>query len=559
MDNLKEKLFSIEYEINENKIHIFSNIDSDSAYTVFIRDILTDHIAYKLKISFIKGYTYWVMPFQKWYLEYNNYIEYFRGFSVEIFNETDIVFSEKININPKTKTIFIPEIQANLKNTSWQSYREIFIDGIYDHLSFNDVDIALDIGANDGLFTDYLINRGVHKIYAIEPDTRSNSFLREKYKEGNVVISDCAITNEDMICNLLINEDVTCTSKIIMEKQNDNIISVNGYSLKNYILQNNIDNIDFIKMDVEGEEYNIIKSLDANIINSVKYFLIELHNLSTSQITEILDKFNNFDIELRDHNAHNMIIGIDEADNKIVTMYAKNKTIEKQVKIKAIHQLLKDEPDEKRQLESIKNVSRLQKYGIVYKKHLNTRYVDLPPKSLSTRPHNVTVEKIPYALNPSHFGCYNSMRLALLSEFDSDLDAILLFEGDAFIYNHDEFYKKINEILPIANKNRVSYISFGGKYNLLDGSIISYNKQDLNEDFFICDKIIGCQGIMFTSWFREKLKDLLRTEPWDVTDLYLNILYNKHNLNMAVSHNPYVTQLDGISMIDDIHKSYKEF
>lgn len=559
MEYLKEKPFSIEYDIHENKIHIFSHIDTTTNYSVFIRDILTNHIAYKLKMSFIKNYRYWIMPFQKWYLDYNNYSEYFAGFSIEIFNNNDLVFLEKIHITPKTKTLFIPTIKPNLKNTSWQSYREIFIDGIYDHLVFNDVSVALDIGANDGLFTDYLINRGVSRIYAIEPDTRSNSFLNEKYKDGNVIISECAITNTDTICSLSINDDVTCTSKITSDNSDENTISVNGYSLKNYIIQNNITNIDFIKMDVEGEEYKIISSLDQKFVDSVKYFLIELHNLSKEQICEIIEKFKNFDIEIRDHNNHNTIIDISESDNKIVTLYAKNKSCQKQLKIKAIHQLLKDEPDEKRQIESIKNVSKLQSYGILYKKHLNTRYVDMPPKSLSTRPHNVTFEKIPYALNPSHFGCYNSMKVALLSEFDSDLDAILLFEGDAFIYDHDEFYKKINEILPIANKNKISYISFGGKYNLLNGSVISYNKQDLNEDFFICDKIIGCQGIMFTAWFREKLKDLLRTEPWDVTDLYFNILYNKHNLNMAVSHKPYVTQLDGISMIDDIHKSYKEF
>jgi len=404
-----------------------------------------------------------------------------------------------------------------------------------------------------------MLNRNVGKIYAVEPDHRSVEFLHEKFKNENVIISNCALSNYNGISNLLMDPSTSCTSKITNHDSLEQSLQIETMTLEKYININSIVNIDLIKMDVEGEEYNIINDLSENIINGIKYFIIELHQLSNDKLMDVINKFKNFELEFRDHTNHNCIIQLEDCINTIVTLFAVNKKYKKKVKIKAVHQLLKDEQDLDRQIKSIKNIEKLKQYGVEYKKHINKLYDDLPPITLSARPNDVTFEKRPYALNPPHFGCYESMKMSILSEFDSDLDAILLFEGDAYILDHDVLMKKIKEILPIVNRNKISYVSFGGKYNLFDGTVLSNNIESITQDFFVCDKIIGCQGIMFTSWFRERLKNLLRTEPWDVTDLYLNAIYKKYNLKMAVSNDPYVVQLDGISTIDNVYKLYKNF
>jgi len=559
MDNINIDKFTIDYDINENKIYINSNYDSFTECEIIITDILSGHIAYRYKMHFKNGFKYFILPFQKWYLEYNNYIDYFEGFSISISEDNDLLFKQDLNITPKIKISNFPKIKANPKNNSWQTYREFFFDEIYDHFVFDDINIVIDIGSNDGLFVDLMLNRNVNTIYAIEPDNRSVEFLCEKFKNKNVIISNCALSNYNGISSLATDPSTTCTSKIIKNDYSEDSLKVETITLENYINSNNIENIDLIKMDVEGEEYNIIKDSSEHIINGVKYFIIEMHQLSGDQLTDIINKFKNFDLEFRDHNNYNCIVKLEDCSNTIVTMFAVNKKYKKKVRIKAVHQLLKDERDLDRQIKSIKNIEKLKQYGVEYKKHINKLYDDLPPITLSARPNDVTFEKRPYGLNPPHFGCYESMKMSILSEFDSDLDAILLFEGDAYILDHDILMKKIKEILPIINRNKISYVSFGGKYNLFDGTVLSNNRESINEDFFVCDKIIGCQGIMFTSWFRERLKYLLRTEPWDVTDLYLNTIYEKYNLKMVVSNDPYVVQLDGVSTIDNVYKLYKNF
>ena len=560
MDNINNNLFEIEYDVNENQIHIKSNLDSSTECEVVITDILSNHIVYKHRIKFQNGFRYFIMPYQKWYLKYNNYIDYFEGFSISILENNELIFKGELKITPKIKVANFPKIQANPKNMSWNTYRELFFDEIYEHFVFDDINTVIDIGSNDGLFVDLMLHRNAKKIYAIEPDPRSVEFLNNKFKKNNnIIVSQYAISNYEGTAQLQINPDESCTSRIVKNESLQDTLNIQTMTLEKYLDINNIQSVDLIKIDVEGEEYNIINCLNPKTIDNIKYFIIELHQLSKDKLMIIVDRLKQFDLEFRDHTNYNSIIQIDDCIDSIVTLFAVNKKCKKNIKIKAVHQLLKNEKDQDRQIKSIKNIERLKEYGIEYKKHLNTLYEDLPPILSSARPSDVTFEKRPYALNPPHFGCYESMKISILSEFDSDLDAILLFEGDAYILDHDAFIQKIKEILPILNRNKVSYVSFGGKYNLFDGSVLSNYKEFINDDFFVCDKIIGCQGIMFTSWFRERLKYLLRTEPWDVTDLYLNTVYQKYNLKMAVSSEPYVIQLDGVSTIDNVYKLYKKF
>lgn len=232
-----------------------------------------------------------------------------------------------------------------------------------------------------------------------------------------------------------------------------------------------------------------------------------------------------------------------------------SKTITK--KVKAVQFLLNGSFE--KQDQSIDNLSQIIKYGIPYIQHFNDVYTDLPPVSKSNRPHDVSMELKSGALTPAHYGCYDSFRTALLSEFDSELDYFLIFEGDAKIQNHELFIDKLNQAFQIIEDHNLDYISFGGIFDLAHGVLQSNIVEDINEDFFVCDKIIGCQCLLFSGKSRNKIKEILRTEKWDALDIYLNIISSKHGLRVGVSRKTLVTQYDGISTIDNTNKYFKEF
>lgn len=78
------------------------------------------------------------------------------------------------------------------------NYVEMFIDKYYDVYDLSNINNALDMGANDGLFTEYLLSIGVKKVYCFEPDSRCISFLNSKYyNKSNVVVVDKAVYFED--------------------------------------------------------------------------------------------------------------------------------------------------------------------------------------------------------------------------------------------------------------------------------------------------------------------------------------------------------------------------
>ena len=102
-------------------------------------------------------------------------------------------------------------------------------------------------------------------------------------------------------------------------------------------------------------------------------------------------------------------------------------------------------------------------------------------------------------------------------------------------------------------------MSFGGIYDLEFGVLQSNVVEEINDDFFVCDKIIGCQCLIFSGKSREKIKKILRTEKWDALDIYLNNVSRVHNLRVGVSRKTIVSKYDGISTIDNTDKYFKEF
>lgn len=226
-------------------------------------------------------------------------------------------------------------------------------------------------------------------------------------------------------------------------------------------------------------------------------------------------------------------------------------------KIKAVQFLLNGEYE--KQIQSVENISKIEDFGIEYVQHFNDVYTDLPPVSKSNRPHDVSMELKPNSLTPAHYGCYDSFRTAVLSEFDSDLDYFIIMEGDAKIQDHSLFREKLIEAMDLIERHNLGFVSFGGIYDLEMGVLQSNVVENLSEDFFVCDKIIGCQFLIFPASSRQLIKDILRKEKWDALDIYLNNISHKYGIRVGVSRKTLVTQYDGISTIDSVVKQFKEF
>ncbi|NBT07070.1 MAG: FkbM family methyltransferase [Betaproteobacteria bacterium] len=135
-------------------------------------------------------------------------------------------------------------------------------------------DIVVDIGACIGLFTRHALDNGAKKVYAIEPNsellqtTLTNAFPYIVNRvESPVVPINCAIGDpnnfNDYVGNVFFVKD---RSTIPMR------------TFKQILEEYSIDHIDYLKIDAEGAEFNVLIEENIEFIkNNVKHIAVEVH------------------------------------------------------------------------------------------------------------------------------------------------------------------------------------------------------------------------------------------------------------------------------------------
>jgi len=124
-----------------------------------------------------------------------------------------------------------------------------------------DGDTIFDIGANIGWYSNHLAKKFPNsKIYSFEPipeifnqisaNTELNGFM-------NIRLNNLALSSKKEKLTFYYSPTVTgaSSSKNITENQNMTKLEIEADTIDNFIMTNSIDNLDFVKCDVEGAEY----------------------------------------------------------------------------------------------------------------------------------------------------------------------------------------------------------------------------------------------------------------------------------------------------------------
>lgn len=234
-------------------------------------------------------------------------------------------------------------------------------------------------------------------------------------------------------------------------------------------------------------------------------------------------------------------------------------------KIKLIH--LQTTLNDEREQKSRNSLYPLKDLGINYVLHQNEPYTDLPPIDNCLRPQCISprlfddneIKLVGTALTPAHYGCYESFKKGILTEFTEDIDFLIVCEGDCILeVEPSEFIDKLHKCCKIINEQGIEYFSFGDTSTLDFGWKQSHVIYEVpNQDLlFITNKIIGLQCIMFPKFTREFLINQLNTHKWDAADIYFNTIYVDNNKKMGIINKRITTQADGYSLIDQTNKTF---
>lgn len=198
------------------------------------------------------------------------------------------------------KKIFYDLCRTNNLNLDYEGnltelsvLESVFINREYsDYFPFYQNVTIVDIGAHFGYFSLFAAcNSGKDsKIIAVEPDKRN-------YKQLEKNISDCNADNIS-IFNYAAGDRSGHTR--LYQGKNPNHSIVPGYllldrnpdfdevevkTLEEIVRENNLTQIDFLKMDCEGAEYTIIESTPDTILDRIKTISMEFHDLKDENVT----------------------------------------------------------------------------------------------------------------------------------------------------------------------------------------------------------------------------------------------------------------------------------
>jgi len=150
-------------------------------------------------------------------------------------------------------------------------------------------DLVVDVGANIGIYTMFL-SRFVGdfgKVISIEPISTTFNFLVNNIHQlelNNVIPYNIAAGNDEKVYTMTIpvgnSGENFYRAKVIDNKTIDENLKTKKIKVRSNRLDNllvkDIDKISFIKIDVEGFEYYVLKGSEDVIINSKPALLIEV-------------------------------------------------------------------------------------------------------------------------------------------------------------------------------------------------------------------------------------------------------------------------------------------
>lgn len=149
--------------------------------------------------------------------------------------------------------------------------------------------IVIDVGSSNADSAIYFATKGAAKIYSLEP-------MIESYDLGRYNIQINQLEDKIFLINAALSAN-TGNIEIAISSQNPNANSikptesvlklginfdkkrvVESISIGDFLIQNSITQVDILKMDCEGCEYEVFKNIEDSTISEINNIILEYHD-----------------------------------------------------------------------------------------------------------------------------------------------------------------------------------------------------------------------------------------------------------------------------------------
>jgi FkbM family methyltransferase len=202
----------------------------------------------------------------------------------------------------------------NAGHDVWSVAADVYINGVYStpDMEIGSDDVVVDIGAHKGVFTAYAAQITSNIVIAYEPNPNNYQILTTFLKlndVNNIQCHQCAIGPTSGSVKLFLSKSSTRHSITgidqVSGEQLDNAIEVPMITLDEALMSLNC--IDFLKIDCEGAEIEILRSSSDLSLSKIRKMVVEIHDYAQSE--KIISLYN----RLRRQFNH---VEIDQKQNK---------------------------------------------------------------------------------------------------------------------------------------------------------------------------------------------------------------------------------------------------
>ena len=202
------------------------------------------------------------------------------------------------------------KVKLRVRSTDLQAFFNVWIIQEYNKPDYQilENDIIIDIGAHIGLFSLYVsqfCKRG--KIFSFEPIDENYKLLLENIKLNkieNIIAVQKAVSGDEKTIKIYLNEDQAAHSAY---SHGDSFIETESISLKEIIDVNSIKKCNFLKIDCEGAEYGILKSVPDEYFKAIMKIGMEYHFSDTKSnlLKELKERLQMRDYEIQENPLSN--------------------------------------------------------------------------------------------------------------------------------------------------------------------------------------------------------------------------------------------------------------
>ena len=315
--------YSIIYKgSSENKSTFYVELNSDKPREVYFKvfNQYLNYVEYESKLEMVPNVIYWnyVVSNSK-----NRYVEFRDSEThdvVGLFSLEGIKDMFDYDYKSYIKNIFL-NLNKNVKGIIFFIINEIMSLEMYqnDFVFIEEGDIVIDIGFNYGLFSLEALKKNASKIISFEPNPNLVNTFNKFIDEDKIELHELAIS--DYNGKITFHENIYNGMSTIVDDvntiNNKDSYEVNVRNFYDFIIENNINKINYLKVDCEGSEYQVFNSIpDDYLKNNINKIAIETHHRKNNN--KVINLINKLKI-----NGFELYIKYEEENSTIGMIYAK--------------------------------------------------------------------------------------------------------------------------------------------------------------------------------------------------------------------------------------------